>query len=78
MIFKLLHVQKTQATKEQVDSVDGFYLARYVVVLSMFAGVLVLSMLNDFLFFSWLSISSAIIGGLMSIHLMGQKQIKRD
>ncbi|MDC6365442.1 MULTISPECIES: hypothetical protein [Flavobacteriaceae] len=75
---KVLFSQKienkaTKSTKENI-----YYPLYYALTGFLFGGILVLSALNDFLFFGWLSISISIVFGLMSIHLTGKNQTKRS
>ncbi len=77
MLYKLFHSQKLEAKKEKTADPERFYPLYYALTGFLFGGILVLSALNDFLFFGWLSISMSIIFGLMSIHLIGKRQTKK-
>lgn len=78
MLFKLSQTQKLETQKETVKKQDRYYPIYYAIMGFMFAGILLLSAANDFLFFEWLCISMAIIFGLLSIHLMSESQTKRS
>lgn len=50
----------------------------YFILGVLFASMLVLSALNDFLFFNWLCMATFIVLALVGFHFIGQKQIKRN
>ncbi len=77
MLFKLPITQKLTQKKEASKSHDVLYPIYYTLMGLIFGGVLLLSAINNFLFFGWLAISMAIIFGLMTIHLIGEQQTKR-
>lgn len=77
MIFKLLITQKQPQAKEISKTKDILYPIYYMIMGFIFGGVLLLSALNNFLFFGHLAISMLIIFGLMTIHLLGEQQTKR-
>jgi len=56
---------------------DILYPIYYAIMGFIFGGVLLLSALNNFLFFGYLAMSMLIIFGLMTIHLIGNQQTKR-
>ena len=77
MLFKLPIAQKRTQTQEASKTRDILYPIYYTLMGLIFGGVLILSALNDFLFFGWLAISMSIILGLMTIHLVGNQQTKK-
>ncbi|SHG51279.1 hypothetical protein [Flagellimonas flava] len=77
MLFKLTQTQKLESQKVKTKNPERFYPLYYALTGFLFGAILVLSALNDFLFFGWLSISMSIIFGLMSIHLIGKNQTKK-
>ncbi|RDY59525.1 hypothetical protein [Flagellimonas nanhaiensis] len=77
MIYKLLHSQKSESKVHKSKKEERYYPLYYALTGFLFGAVLVLSALNDFLFFGWLSISMSIVFGLMSIHMVGKNQTKR-
>ncbi|WP_431125205.1 hypothetical protein [Flagellimonas flava] len=78
MLYKLTQVQKLESQKEISNSKQRYYPLYYAITGFMFGGILVLSALNDFLFFGWLAISMSIVFGLMSIHMLGESQTKKS
>lgn len=78
MLYKLLHSQKIETKRAKAKNAERYYPLYYALMGFLFGSVLLLSALNDFLFFGWLAISMSIIFGLMSIHLMGKNQTKRS
>jgi hypothetical protein len=77
MLYKLPIVEKLTQKKEFTKSKDALYPIYYVVMGLIFGGVLILSAINNFLFFGWLAMSMAIIYGLLTIHLVGGLQTKK-
>ncbi|WP_350293132.1 hypothetical protein [uncultured Croceitalea sp.] len=77
MLLKLLIAQKQIHTKEASKPHDILYPIYYTIMGFIFGGVLLLSALNNFLFFGWLAISMAIFFSLMTIHLIGIQQTKK-
>ncbi|MFS4468720.1 hypothetical protein [Maribacter sp. 2210JD10-5] len=78
MIFRLIQTQAIRYQEEKVKKVDRYYPLYYAIMSVLFVGILLLSALNGFLFFGWLSVSMAIVFGIMTIHLIGQKQTKKS
>ncbi|MEX0316262.1 MAG: hypothetical protein AB3N18_18925 [Allomuricauda sp.] len=78
MISKLTLTQKVDSRKEKVKRKERFYPLYFALTGFLFGGILVLSALNDFLFFGWLSISMSIVFGLLTIHILGGQQTKRS
>ncbi len=77
MLFKLPIAQKLTQKKEAANLHDVLYPIYYTLMGLIFGAVLLLSAINDFLFFGWLAVSMAIIFGLMTIHLVGNQQTKK-
>ncbi|WP_298793399.1 hypothetical protein [uncultured Allomuricauda sp.] len=77
MLSKLSLTQKVDSKKEKVNRKERYYPLYYALTGFLFGGILVLSALNDFLFFGWLSISMSIIFGLLTIHILGDEQVKK-
>ncbi|MDT0606623.1 hypothetical protein [Croceitalea rosinachiae] len=77
MLFKLPIAQRLAQKKETSNLNDTLYPIYFVVMGFIFGGVLMLSALNNFLFFKWLTVSMAIVLGLMTIHLIGNQQTKK-
>ncbi len=69
--------QKLEETKSRITDEEKYYPIYYALMGFLFAGILLLSALNNFLFFGWLSISMSIIFGLLSINIIGKRQTKR-
>lgn len=78
MLSKLTLTQKVDPSKEKVKGKERFYPLYYALTGFLFGGILVLSALNDFLFFEWLGLSMSIVFGLLSIHLIGDQQTKKS
>lgn len=77
MLFKLPSVQKLSQKRTASDLNDTLYPIYFIIMGLIFGGVLMLSAINDFLFFGWLAVSMAIVLGLMTIHLIGNQQTKK-
>jgi hypothetical protein len=77
MLFKLPITQKNTKNQEASRLQDVLYPIYYVLMGLVFGGVLILSAVNNFLFFGWLAISMGIIFGLFTIHLVGNSQTKK-
>lgn len=77
MLFKLTISQKRTERKKFLSLSETLYPIYFVVMGLIFGGVLMLSALNDFLFFGWLAGSMAIVLGLMGIHLIGNQQTRK-
>lgn len=73
-MYKLLPFQKALSTNEKTTSKDAYYPIYFAIMGFIFGGMLVLSALNDFLFFEWLALSMSIVFGLIVIHLSGKNQ----
>ncbi len=69
--FETSEQQKTKVNQFSLNSVA------YIVLGLVFGGFLLLSALNDYLFFGWLAVGTFIVFALMGMHFNGQKQIKR-
>ncbi|AWX44138.1 hypothetical protein HME9304_01138 [Flagellimonas maritima] len=69
--------QKLEETKSRITDEEKYYPIYYALMGFLFTGILLLSALNNFLFFGWLSISMSIIFGLLSINIIGKRQTKR-
>lgn len=78
MLYKLSHSQKLLTKKAKTKDAERFYPIYYALMGFMFASILILSALNDFLFFGWLSISMSIVFGLLSINIIGKRQTKKS
>ncbi|MBS9462416.1 hypothetical protein LV716_09740 [Flagellimonas sp. HMM57] len=70
-------VQKIEAKRTKLSEEEKYYPIYYALMGFLFGGILILSALNDFLFFGWLSISMSIIFGLLSINMIGKRQTKK-
>ena len=77
MLFKLPVTPKRTLGREATKSQDALYPIYYVLMGLIFGGVLLLSAVNNFLFFGWLAISMSIIFGLLTIHLVGNSQTEK-
>ncbi len=64
--------KKTSTATNQLNSLA------YVLIGLLFSVFLVLSVMNDYLFFDWLAMGSFIVFALIGFHFIGQKQIKRN
>ncbi len=72
--------QNIEASKNKQTKVHEYNLntAAYLIIGLVFSGFLVLSALNNYLFFGWLAMGTFIVFALIGIHFIGQKQIKRN
>lgn len=77
MLFRLPSAQKITQKRTASDLNDTLYPIYFIVMGLIFGGVLMLSAINNFLFFGWLAVSMGIILGLMTIHLIGNQQTKK-
>jgi len=77
MLFKLSISQDWAEKTKALNLNDILYPVYFIIMSLIFGGVLMLSALNDFLFFGWLAGSMAIILGLITIHLVGNQQTKK-
>ncbi|MEM8928609.1 MAG: hypothetical protein AAGC45_10425 [Bacteroidota bacterium] len=50
----------------------------YLLLGLCFVAFLILSAVNDYLFFEWLSMGAFIVFALIGMHFIGQKQIRRN
>ncbi|MEM1259788.1 MAG: hypothetical protein AAGH81_14755, partial [Bacteroidota bacterium] len=50
----------------------------YLLIGLCFVAFLILSAVNDYLFFEWLSMGAFIVFALIGMHFIGQKQIRRN
>lgn len=57
---------------------DRFYPWYFLLMGFVFTTVLILSAANDFLFFGYLCLTMPLVMGLMAIHLVGMRQVKRN
>lgn len=74
MLFKLPIAQKFTKRKDASRLNDALYPFYFTIMGMVFGGVLILSAVNNFLFFEWLALSMTIIMSLMTIHLLGDQQ----
>lgn len=77
MLFKIPITQKFTQKKEATKLNDILYPIYFVIMGLIFGSVLLLSALNNFLFFGHLAVSMFIIFGSMTIHLLGNQQTKK-
>ncbi len=77
MLYKLSHTQKLLGKKTKAKDSEKYYPIYYALMGFMFGSILLLSALNGFLFFGWLSISMSIVFGLLSINIIGKRQTKK-
>ncbi|WP_222981971.1 hypothetical protein [Flagellimonas meishanensis] len=78
MAEKVIQDSRLSLDKEKTKNPERYYPLYFTLMGFMFGFVLLLSALNNYLFFGWLCISMAIVFGLMFIHLMGKNQVKRS
>lgn len=64
--------KKTHTISSQVNSVA------YLLIGLCFGTFLILSAVNDYLFFEWLAMGTFMVFTLIGMHFIGQKQIKRN
>lgn len=64
--------KKTGAVSQQINTVA------YLLIGLCFGAFLILSAMNNFLFFGWLAMGTFIVFALIGMHFIGQKQIKRN
>jgi hypothetical protein len=69
--------KQTKTTKSAVVSRTFANQFAYVLLGLVFGGFLTLSIMNDFLFFEWLSMGTFIVFALVGIHINGMNQVKR-
>ena len=71
---------KQQKTERQLSSKMSTSLNPIAITILalVFAGMLALSSLHDYLFFEWLTMGSCIFFALIGIHILGKQQIKRN
>ena len=69
--------QKTQHQEKEAVRTNLSPIAITVLAL-VFAGMLALSSINDYLFFGWLAMGSSIVFALVGIHILGKQQVKRN
>lgn len=74
MMYKFLPIQKILSKREQLTTSEAYYPLYFTLMGFVFGSILVLSAMNDFLFFEWLAISMSIVFGLIVIHLSGKNQ----
>ncbi|NAY91996.1 hypothetical protein GTQ34_08700 [Muricauda sp. JGD-17] len=78
MAEKITQDSRFSLTREKTKNSERYYPIYFTLMGFMFAIILMMSALNNYLFFGWLLISMAIVLGLMFIHLMGKSQVKRS
>ena len=64
--------KKVRTASNQINSVA------YLLIGLCFGAFLILSAVNDYLFFEWLAMGAFIVFALVGMHFIGQKQIKRN
>jgi len=72
--------QKVNARKYQKTGTTGYTMntIAYLLIGICLCVFLLLSSLNDYLFFDWLVLCAFIVLALTGMHFIGQKQIKRN
>ena len=70
--FNAKKYQKTDTAAYSINTIA------YVLIGICMCVFLLLSSLNDYLFFEWLALSAFIVLALTGMHFIGQKQIKRN
>ena len=78
MAEKIIQESRVSLNRERTKKSERYYPLYFTLMGFMFGIVLMMSAVNNYLFFGWLCISMAIVLGLMFIHLMGKSQIKRS
>jgi len=67
-----VNYKRSRAITHQVN------ITAYFLIGVCFAVFLILSALNDFLFFEWLAMGAFIVFTLIGMHFIGQKQMTRN
>ncbi len=78
MAEKIIQESSVSLNRERTKKSERYYPLYFTLMGFMFGIVLMMSAINNYLFFGWLCISMAIVLGLMFIHLMGKSQVKRS
>lgn len=76
MLSKISTTKATVAAKTSRKQ-ELLYPVYFALMGLVFGGVLMLSAMNNFLFFGYLAVSMGIISGILTIHLLGKAQVKR-
>ena len=73
-----ISTEKSTITAKKSRRQDILYPIYFAFMGLVFGGVLMLSAMNNFLFFGWLGVSMGIISCIIAIHLIGKAQLKKN
>ena len=77
IMLSKISTTKATATAKKSRQQELLYPVYFALMGLIFGGVLMLSAMNNFLFFGYLAVSMGIISGILAIHLLGKAQVKR-